>query len=57
MNYSRFGAICEPESVQVFIIDASVRPYRNHCMAPLFTSKESRFGYILTSRKVLQMGA
>ena len=34
---------------------ASVQSYRNRDVAPLFASKESRFAYIWTLGKVLQM--
>ena len=48
--------ICELESAQAERIgSASVQPYRNHVVAPLFASKEIGFAYISTSGKGLQM--
>ena len=69
MNYSRFGAICEVDSAKAErkrsesgakaerkrSESASVRPYRNRDVAPLFAPKESRVPYISSQEKVLQM--
>ena len=54
MNYSRFGAICEVESAKAErkrSESASVRPYRNRDVAPLFAPKESRVPYISSQEK------